>query len=94
MADQWETCQIEAISTGADDRSARFWAKASSPEGAYNAGESEAFTCTMPISADRQAQAELQALIRRLIDEGWDTDPLAEVEPHWYSFRFRRRLTL
>ena len=42
MAEQWETCEIEATSTPEGDGCrARFWAKASSPEGAYNAGGSE-----------------------------------------------------
>ena len=90
MSDQWETCVIEAVSTEPDGYRARFWAKANSPEGEYNAGESELFACTLPIKSDNHAQTELQGLIRRLIEEGWETDPLQEVEPHWYSLRFRR----
>ncbi len=79
--------------TETDGCRARFWAKARSPDGPYNAGDSDAFVCTLPVKADRQAQPQLQALIRRLVDDGWDTDPLADVEPHWYSLRFRRRIT-
>jgi hypothetical protein len=94
MSDQWETCEIEAVSIETDGHHARFWAKANSPEGEYNAGESEPFTCALPIKSDYQAQTELQGLIRRLIDEGWETDPLQEVEPHWYSLRFRRHISL
>ena len=92
MADEWETCEITVVTTETDGCRAHFWAKASSPDGPYNAGESNEFVCTLPVKADRQAQAELQALIRRLIDEGWDTDPLQEVEPHWYSLHLRRRI--
>src|SRR5919205_2140632 len=92
MPDQWETCEIEATSTPEGDGCrARFWASASSPEGDYNAGESEVFTCTLPIEADYQAQAELQGLIRGLVADGWDTHPLWEPHPYWYSHRFRRR---
>ena len=91
MAEQWETCEIEATSTPEGDGCrARFWAKASSPEGAYNAGESESFTCTLPIEADYQAQGHLQALIRLLVEEGWAPDPLLEPQPYWYSHHFRR----
>ena len=94
MAEQWETCEIEATSTPEGDGCrARFWAKASSPEGAYNAGESESFTCTLPIEADYQAQGHLQALIRRLVEDGWTPDPLLEPHPYWYSHHFRRRIT-
>ncbi len=93
MCDQWETCEIEAVSIEEGDPGcARFWAKATGPEGDYNAGESELFACVLPVKADHQAQGELQALIRRLVDDSWDTDPLADVEPYWYSPRFRRRI--
>ena len=74
MPDEWETCEIEATSTPEGDGCrARFWAKASSPEGAYNAGESESFTCTLPIEADYQAHGHLQALIRLLVEDGSPT---------------------
>ncbi len=73
MVDQWETCEIMVETAETDGRrTVCFWAKANGPDGPYNAGESDEFVCTLPVKADRQAQTELQALIRRLIDEGWD----------------------
>jgi len=93
MSDQWETCEIEAVAIeGGDPDHGRFWVKATGPEGDYNAGESAVFACVLPVKRDLQAQGQLQALIRRLVDDGWDTDPLADVEPYWYSLRFRRRI--
>ena len=93
MAEQWETCEIEATATPAGDGCrGRFGATASSPEGAYNAGESESFIHTLPIGADYQAQGPLQALIRLLVEERWTPDPLLEPQPYW-CHHVRRRIT-
>ena len=91
MVDQWETCEIQAVYS-VDPQGSRgcFWAKASSPDGEYNAGDSADFPCGRPIRSTLDAQNALTPLVRELVQAGWDPTHLRG--PNWFSHRFRRRI--
>ncbi len=92
MSDQWETCEIQAVYTlDAHSSQGCFWAKATGPDGEYNAGDSPPFTSSRPISQRAESQSALKTLIRELVQTGWD--PIQEHGQHWYSLRFQRRIT-
>ena len=90
LAHKWEYCEILA-----EDASFRFWArfrfsaKAVGPQGTYMAARSpETFSSPDPYSSDRKHVAACDALVQKLVRDGWE--PISEKGPRWYSYKFRR----
>jgi len=95
----WEYCQIEKQGWSNYDRGGlnqRTWfsAEAVGPRGTYSAGESPKLNYARLDQVINRVRGDqemiLQALVQKLMEEGWEKLP--EQGEEWYQLRFRRRL--
>ena len=93
---QWETCEIKwepkfsILSAGG-----HFWARAVGPRGVYSAGESQyfktnGFMSAVSFPAGKDCIAGQNALVERLVKDGWESTGGRGIE--WYNDKFRRRV--
>jgi hypothetical protein len=85
-----ETCELCYTTHWGVLITCRFWARAVGAAGEYNAGESRAWVGRYPYPDDPHAVAARAALVRRLVDDGWQH--VGTGWP-WFNDRFRRRAT-
>jgi hypothetical protein len=91
---RWETCEILHTTLNAPwfgDYEKQFWAAAIGPQGKYNAGESPVFESlyTSPSGSSQEAIDAHDALIKTLLEDGWE--PIGD-RRYWWGDRFRRRV--
>lgn len=100
---RYETCEIawdEVKVHRAKTVDLMFWANAVGKDGAYNAGESDVFSQRYfvlgrlydgPNGHIAECANAHAALVKKLIDEGWESTP--DRGAMWYQLRFRRLLS-
>jgi len=95
----WEYCQIEeqtwsGYAIGGLNYKTWFFAEAVGPRGKYSAAESRKLNYFRIDQVKERVhgdqEAILQALVEKLMAEGWEKIP--EQGEQWYQLRFRRRL--
>jgi len=95
--DQWDTCEIDynaVTGTGmwTSYQTLQFYGKAIGAQGIYNAGRSPKFRGYQVGGSPHEDQKAFDAhaaLIRLLVEHGWEAT--TERGPAWHSNRFRRR---
>ena len=90
-----ETCEIvyEEVKWGLINSKYKFWASAIGPQGSYNAGSSPVFKNERtfgPSSTDKQSLNAHNALIQKLIKDGWEST--GDRGTAWFNYRFRRQV--
>jgi hypothetical protein len=97
---QWETCEVVCaqIPSAYGKGEWEFRAEASGPRGKYRASASyitkinpHADFDFLPKENTNYIRYVLVSLVRALIQDGWEALELPGA--HWYSYRFRRRVT-
>ena len=100
MLEQWEMCTItyetvREVKGIFPKETVRFVAKAAGPRGEYIAAKSKAFALGAfnvygPNEKKKEHAAALAAVVKELIDDGWEQVP--EKGRPWFNLKFRRQV--